>query len=109
MLYEVITDMDARDLGNAVRSASRGVFQLAPSVAGRLIDLSGEKETIILQDENAENLAELTPREMDVLKLLATGATNKEIAQELYLSEGTIKNIVSNIFLCLGTRDRVQT
>ncbi len=105
----LLKDMDARDLGNAVRSASRGVFQLAPSVAGRLIDLSGEKEKIIQQDENAENLAELTPREMDVLKLLATGATNKEIAQELYLSEGTIKNIVSNIFLCLGTRDRVQT
>ena len=105
----LLKDMDAKDLGNAVRSASRGVFQLAPSVAGRLIDIRGAKEQFIQHDENAKNLAELTPREMDVLKLIATGATNKEIARQLYLSEGTVKNIVSNIFSCLGTRDRVQT
>ena len=104
----LLKDMDAKDLGEAIRLAFHGVFQLAPSVAGRLINLSDEKEKINFQDDDAELIAGLTPRELDVLRLIATGATNKEIAHKLYLSEGTVKNIVSNIFSCLGTRDRVQ-
>jgi DNA-binding NarL/FixJ family response regulator len=104
----LLKDMDAKDLGEAIRLAFHGVFQLAPSVAGRLINLSDERGKINIQDDKAEQIAGLTPREIDVLKLIATGATNKEIAQTLYLSEGTVKNIVSNIFSCLGTRDRVQ-
>lgn len=105
----LLKDMLAVDLAQAVRLAYRGVFQLAPSVAGRLVNLSDEKEKAISKDESSELISELTPREVDVLKLIAKGATNKEIAQTLYLSEGTVKNIVSNIFSCLGTRDRVQT
>ena len=105
----LLKDMLAADLAQAVRLAYRGVFQMTPSVAGRLVNLSDEKEEKPQKDENAERIAELTPREIDVLKLIATGATNKEIAQKLYLSEGTVKNIVSNIFTCLGTHDRVQT
>ena len=105
----LLKDMLAADLAQAVRSAYRGVFQMAPSVAGRLVNLSDEKVEPPQNDENAERIAELTPREIDVLKLIATGATNKEIAQKLYLSEGTVKNIVSSIFSSLGTHDRVQT
>ena len=105
----LLKDMLAADLAQAVRSAFRGVFQMAPSVAGRLVNLSDEKKEQPQNDENAERIAELTPREIDVLKLIATGATNKEIAQKLYLSEGTVKNIVSSIFSSLGTHDRVQT
>ena len=98
----LLKDMLAADLAQAVRSAYRGVFQMAPSVAGRLVNLSDEKKEQPQNDENAERIAELTPREIDVLKLIATGATNKEIAQKLYLSEGTVKNIVSSIFSSLG-------
>ena len=105
----LLKDMLAADLAQAVRSAYSGVFQMAPSVAGRLVNLSDEKKEQPQNDENAERIAELTPREIDVLKLIATGATNKEIAQKLYLSEGTVKNIVSSIFSSLGTHDRVQT
>ena len=105
----LLKDMLAVDLAQAVRLAYRGVFQLAPSVAGRLVNLSDEEEKTISKDESSELISELTPREVDVLELIAKGATNKEIAQTLFLSEGTVKNIVSNIFSCLGTRDRVQT
>ena len=104
----LLKDMDAKDLAEAIRLAFHGVFQLAPSVAGRLVNLSDERGKIKSQEDYAEEIADLTPRELDVLKLVATGATNKEIAQTLFLSEGTVKNIVSNIFSCLGTRDRVQ-
>ena len=104
----LLKDILAADLAQAIRLAYRGVFQLAPSVAGRLVNLGDKKEAKVLKDEFSERIGELTPRELDVLKLIATGATNKEIAQKLYLSEGTVKNIISNIFACLGTRDRVQ-
>lgn len=104
----LLKDMDAKDLAEAIRLAFHGVFQLAHSVAGRLVNLSDERGKSNSQENYAEDIADLTPRELDVLKLIATGATNKEIAQTLFLSEGTVKNIVSNIFSCLGTRDRVQ-
>ena len=104
----LLKDMLASDLAQAVRLAFRCVFQLSPSVAGRLINLSNENEKTDQKNEYSDRIKELTPREVDVLKLIATGATNKEIANKLYLSEGTVKNIVSNIFACLGTRDRVQ-
>ena len=51
---------------------------------------------------------ELTPREMEVLRLIATGASNREIAQKLYISEGTVKNHVTNILNRLNLRDRTQ-
>jgi len=53
-------------------------------------------------------LAELTPREIEVLGLIATGASNREIAQALYSSEGTVKNHVTNILSRLNLRDRTQ-
>ena len=104
----LLKDMLAQDLAQAVRMAYRGVFQLSPSIAGNLIRLTDTVKKPVREDEYMEQIAALTPRELDVLKLIATGATNREIAQQLFLSEGTVKNIVSRIFSCLGVKDRVQ-
>ena len=105
----LLKDMPAADLAQAVRMAHLGIYQLSPSVAGRLVKLTDTQEkNIAAADEYSERIAELTPRELDVLRLIATGATNREIAQKLFLSEGTVKNIVSRIFSCLGVRDRVK-
>jgi DNA-binding NarL/FixJ family response regulator len=52
--------------------------------------------------------ADLTPRELEVLKLIAAGANNREIAQTLYISEGTVKNHVTNLLSRLNLRDRTQ-
>lgn len=104
----LLKDMLAEDLAQAVRMAYRGVFQLSPSIAGNLIRLTSPRQKFAREDEYTDRIAELTPRELDVLKLIAAGATNREIARQLFLSEGTVKNIVSRIFSCLGVNDRVQ-
>ncbi len=105
----LLKDILAADLAQAVRMASRGIFQLAPTVAGRLIQLSAASgKRTAAGDEYADRVAALTPRERDVLKLLSSGSTNREIAAELFLSEGTVKNVVSSIFTRLGIDDRVQ-
>ena len=51
---------------------------------------------------------DLTGREVEVLRLIAKGATNREIAEQLVISEGTVKNPISNILSCLGLSDRTQ-
>lgn len=93
----LLKDLPTRELAEAVRLAHAGVAQLDPSVARGLAAARRPAVDDVL-----------TPRETDVLRLLATGATNKEIARQLYLSEGTVKNHVSRILTRLGLRDRVQ-
>jgi DNA-binding NarL/FixJ family response regulator len=82
---------------------------LDPSVAGKLVDQL-VFDNIKKSKEPAELAAEhkLTERELEVLRLIATGATNREIANKLVVSEGTVKNHVSSILSRLGLRDRIQ-
>jgi DNA-binding NarL/FixJ family response regulator len=105
----LLKDIPAEDLAQAVRLTHAGIYQLSPSVAGKLVGQLG-KVNASDQDQIKPALLEidLTEREMDVLHLLATGATNREIATVLCLSEGTVKNHVSNILSRLGLRDRLQ-
>jgi len=105
----LLKDIPASDLAQAIRLTQRGVYQIAPSVAGKLVGRLDRK--IIEQPEKQISIPpeiDLTMREMDVLRLVATGATNREIAQDLCVSEGTVKNHVSNILSRLGLRDRIQ-
>lgn len=103
----LLKDMPPDDLAQAVRLTFAGIFQLSPAVAGKLVgQLSSNESQKITARQKSE--IDLTEREFEVLGLIATGATNKEIAQELVISEGTVKNHVSNILSRLGLRDRVQ-
>ena len=104
----LLKDILAAELAQAIQLAYRGVHQLSPSISGKLVDMQSLPEKEQVKDEYNDRLSDLTPRELDVLKLIASGATNREIASELYLSEGTVKNIVSSVFSCLGIHDRVQ-
>ena len=103
----LLKDLPAADLAQAIRLANAGIFQLDPSVAGKLVGVLGQigqkKERVI----SAETF-DLSSREREVLKLLADGATNREIAKALVISLGTVKNHVSNILSRLQLRDRVQ-
>jgi DNA-binding NarL/FixJ family response regulator len=89
----------------AIRAAAAGDALLAPRVTRRLID----KFTRAAPRENEQTrLAQLSPRERDVLSLVARGLTNAEIAADLVLSETTVKTHVSNLLGKLGLRDRTQ-
>ncbi|KAA3656982.1 MAG: DNA-binding response regulator [Chloroflexi bacterium] len=102
----LLKDIPAAELAQAVRLAHTGIYQLAPSIAGKLI---GRLDTTSpTPPKPAPPAHDLTERELEVLKLIATGATNREIAKELVVSEGTVKNHVSNILSRLGLRDRIQ-
>ncbi len=105
----LLKDIPADDLAQAVKLTHAGIYQLDPAVAGVLVgQLTTDRSKI--QDDSIDMVAEhdLTERELEVLKLIATGMTNREIAATLVVSEGTVKNHVSNILSSLGLRDRIQ-
>ncbi|MFD7654234.1 response regulator [Actinosynnema sp. NPDC059797] len=97
----LLKDRPAAELAAAVRLAHAGVVQFDPAAAARLA-------SALAPAAPGPGDHDLTGREADVLRLVATGATNREIARRLHLSEGTVKNHVSRILTRLGLRDRTQ-
>ena len=101
----LVKDAEPVELIRAVRVAAAGDALLSPGVTKRLL----ERVAVASRDApRADALAELTDREREVLRLVAEGLTNEEIASRLYLSPLTAKTHVSRILTKLGCRDRVQ-
>ena len=100
----LLKDAPADDLVDAIRVVARGDALLAPQVTRRLIDEFASRP----QSRDPEGLDSITERELDVLRLVARGLTNSEIAGELFLGETTVKTHVSRLLTKLGLRDRVQ-
>jgi DNA-binding NarL/FixJ family response regulator len=101
----LLKDAPADQLLTAIRVIAAGDALIAPSVTRRLIAEFANQPT---QTDRPEQLESLTPRERDVLRLLARGMSNSEIAAALFLGDATIKTHVSRILTKLGLRDRVQ-
>lgn len=99
----VLKDSPAEELIRAVRAVGRGNSYLDPAVTGRV--LSAYRSSDAAAPPSA-TLTELTPREQDVLRLIAKGHTNGEIADELCISGLTVKTHIGRIFTKLGLRDR---
>jgi DNA-binding NarL/FixJ family response regulator len=93
------------ELVRAVRIVAAGESLLAPSITRRVI---AEYSRRAAPRKNYAGLDQLTERELEVLRLLATGKSNAELATHLYLGEGTVKTHVSHVLGKLGLRDRVQ-
>jgi DNA-binding NarL/FixJ family response regulator len=100
----LLKDTPSEEIAAAIRAVDRGYTHLAPGMMAKV--MSGR----LLEPQVARpsELQELTPRELEVLKLIATGANNREIAQTLHISEGTVKNHVTNVLSRLNLRDRTQ-
>jgi len=97
----LLKDVAASDLARAIRAARAGQAQLHPEVARRLMQQ-------VTAPRKPDAGAQLTEREREVLRLLADGRSNKEIARALVVSERTVKGHVSNILGKLGLQDRTQ-
>jgi DNA-binding NarL/FixJ family response regulator len=102
----LLKDVPAEQLVDGIRVVAQGDALLAPSVTKRLIqEFSRSAAT---QRSAPASLEDLTPRELEVFKLIARGMSNAEIAAELVVSETTVKTHVARVLMKLGVRDRVQ-
>lgn len=101
----LLKDLPRQRLVDALLAVQAGDLQLAPSVMKRLVERDLRRHA---HPARSAALAALSERETHVLRQVAQGATNSEIAQALYLSESTVKTHVSHLLTKLGVRDRVQ-
>ena len=99
----LLKDVDPSDLEAAVRTVHRGGSVLGPEVASRVLDQATSSRPAV-----DARLAELTPRELDVLGLLGEGMSNRQIADALYVAEKTVKTHMSSILTKLRVTDRTQ-
>ena len=105
----LLKDVGSDALAEAIRAAARGESPLQPSVARIVLERLRASAGPPPSPADAALAADpLTQREVEILGLLGTGATNREIAQRLALTEGTVKNYISTILAKTGLRDRTQ-
>ncbi len=121
-----LKDITAEELAMTVRTAARGQVLLQPDIASKVFSAlapavspappTSSKAQAALPHAPSSSpymdatiyIEQLTEREREILALVARGASNREIAEKLYLTEGTVKNHMSNILSKLGVRDRTQ-
>jgi DNA-binding NarL/FixJ family response regulator len=102
----LLKDVPAEQLADGVRVVAAGEALLAPSVTRRLLS---EFASVRPRDAAPPPaFEELTPRELEVFRLIARGMSNAEVAQELIVSETTVKTHVARVLMKLGLRDRIQ-
>ena len=103
----LLKDTPLEEIADAIRAAVKGYTQLGPGLFQKFINRSDRQQPPIPQ-ELPLALQSLSPREKEVLALIAKGASNKEIAGELYISERTVKAHITSILSQLNLRDRTQ-
>lgn len=106
----LLKDSDSEDIVRAIRGAVNGEVRIDPAIAGNVLAEFNRlsSNTPAIESSNVPPIESLTERESAVLQGLANGKSNKEIADKLVLSEGTVKNYVSTIFSKLQANDRTQ-
>jgi DNA-binding NarL/FixJ family response regulator len=102
----LLKDTPLEELANALRAIEKGYTQLGPGLFQKFLAKSPENQSS--RSISPSVLDSLTPREKEVLFLIAKGASNREIAQELYISERTVKAHITSILSQLNLRDRTQ-
>jgi DNA-binding NarL/FixJ family response regulator len=108
----LLKDIPTDDLVRALQQVANGTFQAADAVIKRLANILSDEEKSYSKDPNLDLLKEcydeLTDKEKTIFKSLGLGKTNKEIANQMNLTEGTIKNYMTNILASFDMRDRTQ-
>ncbi len=101
----ILKDIEGDELIKAINDAYKGSIMLPSSVAKKLVQRITEGSKTKLKEKNA--LKDFSEREIEVAKMMSEGFNNKQIASSLFISEGTAKNYISNIYSKLGTSDRM--
>jgi DNA-binding NarL/FixJ family response regulator len=101
-------DASAEEIEQAIRSVVAGRTHLDPAVQQRLVDAVLHVHPVPAESPSSEQHDDLTAREVEVLKLIAEGKSNAEIAEALVVSAATVKTHVNRIFYKTGARDRAQ-
>jgi DNA-binding NarL/FixJ family response regulator len=104
----LLKDMPSEELAQAIRSVHRGYAQLGPGLLEKLMAGSVSKSDTVSSKPVPQELNQLTNRERDVLHLIGQCSTNREIALQLYISEGTVKTHVTHLLNRLNLRNRSQ-
>jgi DNA-binding NarL/FixJ family response regulator len=102
----ILKSTPSQQLAMTIRSLDRGFGQLDPAIALKVFSRIPEQTSI--RSTTLTILENLNHNELEILKLIGKGKSNREISIDLHLSEGTVKNYVSNILTCLNLRDRLQ-
>ncbi len=103
----LLKDTPAQELAAAIHSVHKGYTHFGPGILEKMLIATPVSQPVAPKKPPSE-MAELTTREREVLQLIATGFSNREIAQKLFLSEGTVRNHITHIFNRLNLRDRTQ-
>jgi len=103
----LMKDVSAEKLYDAIRSTAQGEYFLLPSITAKVV-AEFSRLSRPGPSSSEELVDPLSPREIDILQRVATGISNKEIADILFISEGTVKNHLSNILRKMGVKDRMQ-
>ena len=101
----LLKDSSIEEVSQAIRVVAEGQSLISPSMAAKLID---EFKEISRTDREVGNVPRLTERELEVLRLVATGLNNREVAKQLFISENTVKNHVRNILDKLQLHSRME-
>jgi DNA-binding NarL/FixJ family response regulator len=104
----LIKDMPSEELAQTIRLAHRGYAQMGPGLMEKLVVNMPKHETDLKNQPLTIDLSHLTPREYEVMGLLRFGATNREIAEQLYITEGTVKTHINHILNRLALKNRSQ-
>jgi DNA-binding NarL/FixJ family response regulator len=108
----LMKDVSSEKLFEAIRSATRGEYFLLPSITAKVVSELSRLPVAPSQSRESyasdELVEQLSNRELEILNLVARGLNNKEIAAELVIAEGTVKNHLSSILGKLNARDRIQ-
>lgn len=104
----LLKDVSSEKLVEAIHAAARGESFLQPSIAAKVLAEFARMEERAGPPPKADLTEPLSEREVEILKRMAAGDSNKEIASQLFITEGTVKNHVTNILGKLGVRDRTQ-
>lgn len=104
----LLKDVSSEKLVEAIRAAHAGEYFLLPSITAKVVSEFSRISRPVRKTENDGIVDPLSPREIEILRIVATGASNREISEQLFISEGTVKNHLSSILNKLGVRDRMQ-